>query len=296
MMLSAAEQTKKSWAEELSSYEEIPAVYLPFLETLPIAAGDFPLTILTPTFEGFLRRRLTENLVTRIGNSIYIVENRASGLVITEHKIEHINCIEEATFLLRSWIRIHSAAEGKLTTTWLEFNTVSMRLFQPMILAMRQYPPPSTDRYNPERDKFNHLARQHYKFMNYARKSLLPDEIVCTFILQPEITKPLFKGWGLKLRKTVVPKHICTLTDKELILIREEIKLWWHVGSNYGGIWQYIPLSRISSIQLKPQSDELLALSIQLPGDQIIEPFFSVSCRDDIQHLIDEFTAMAAVV
>jgi hypothetical protein len=214
--------------------------------------------------------------------------------VITEHKIEHIHCVEEATFLLRSWIRIHSAAEGELTTTLLEFNTVSMRLFQPMIQAMRRYPSPSTGGDNPERDKFNYLVRQDYKFMNYARKSLLPDEIVCTSILQPEITEPLLKGLGVRFRRTVVPKHMYILTDKELILIQEELEPWWHVGPNYGGIWQYIPLSRISSLQLKPQSNDLLALSINLPGDHIIDPLFCASCRDELQHLIDEFAIMTS--
>jgi hypothetical protein len=291
-MLSAAEQTKKSWAEKLSSYEEIPAVFLPFLKTLPIKAGTFPLTILTPTYEGFLRRRLAKKLVTHVGDSIYIVEDSTSGLTITEHNLAHINCIEEASFLLRSWLRIYSAARDKLATTTLEFNTVSMGLFRPMIQAARQGSPPSAEGHNPERDKFNHLIRQDYKFMNYARRSLLSDETVCSFVLQPEISKPLLRGLGLEPRRTIVPKHICILTDKELILIREDFKLWWHVGPNYGGIWQYIPLSKISSLELKSQGDEMLALTVNLPGDQIIEPVFSASFRDELQHLVDEFVAI----
>lgn len=293
-MFTDAEQISKSWARKISSYEEVPTIYLPFLEKLSITAGSFPFTILTPTFEGFLRRRLTENLVTRVGDSIYIVEDRPDGLVFTEHKIEHINCVEEANILLRSWLKIHSAAEGKLTTTLLEFNSVSMELFQSMILAVRRSPSSPASNDNPELDKFDSLMYRDFKFMNYARKSLLPDEIVHAFALQLEITEPLLRGLGLKFRRTVVPKHICILTDKELILIREEIKPWWHLGRNYGGIWQYIPLSRISSLQLKPQSDEMAALSINLPGDQTIEPLFTADCRDELQHLIDEFAAVAS--
>lgn len=292
-MITAFEQTKKSWAEELTSYEEVPAVFLPFLETLPIEDDGFPLTILTPTFEGFLRRRLTQNLVTQVGSSIYVVENKASGLVITEHRIEDIHCVEEATFLLRSWLKIHSAAGGKLATSVFEFSTVSMRLFRPMIRAMRQASSTAAQGDNPERDKFSYLLHQDYKFMNYARKSILPDETVWASIMQPEVSEPLLKGWGIELSRTIVPKHICILTDKELILIQEDLKPWWHVGSNYGGIWQYIPLSRISSLELKPQGDDMLALSVNLPGDHVIETFFSASHRDELQRVVDQFVALA---
>jgi hypothetical protein len=159
---------------------------------------------------------------------------------------------------------------------------------------MRRASPESTGEPNPERDKFNYLLHQDYKFMNYARKSILPDEIVHASIMQQEILKPLIKGWGIELTQTIVPKHICILTNKELILIRETIKPWWHVGSNYGGIWQYIPLSRISSLEIKDQDDEMTALSVNLPGDLVIEAVFSATYGDELQHLIAEFESMAA--
>ncbi len=289
-MLSHEAQTKKAWAEELTSYEDIPAAFLPFLDRLPIKSDSLPPMILTPTFEGFLRRRLAQNLVTQIGSSIYVIEQKSSGLEIIEHKIEDINCVEEATFLLRSWLKIYSTG----TTAFFEFSSVSMRLFRPMIEAMRRASPEPTGGPNPERDKFNYLLHQDYKFMNYARKSILPDEIVRASIMQQEILKPLIKGWGIELTQTIVPKHICILTNKELILIRETIKPWWHVGSNYGGIWQYIPLSRISSLEIKDQDDEMTALSVNLPGDLVIEAVFSATYGKELQHLIAEFESMAA--
>jgi hypothetical protein len=287
-MLTANEITEQSWAHEVSSPAEIPAVYLPFFESLPIPTGTFPPAILTPTYayRGF-RRRVPEKLVTLAGNSVYVAENRASGLAITEHQIEQVNCVEVATMLLYSWITIHSVAEGGPVATKIEFNSVNMGLFQPLILAMRHNRPATAGGANPERDKFACLINQDFKFMNYARKSLLADEVVYTFIHQPEIAKLLFKAWGVILQRTIVPTHICILTDKELILIREELKRWWSVGPNYGGIWQYVPLSRISSMQVRPQGDELVALSITLQGGQEMETLFAAAHRDKLQHLID---------
>jgi hypothetical protein len=287
-MLSAGEITELTWSKEVLSQAEIPAAYLPFIESLSIPPGTFPPIVLTPTYayRGF-RRRVPEKLVTLVGGSVYIVENRASELAITAHLIEHVNCVESATMLLHSWLTIYSVAEGRPVTTKIEFNSVNMGLFQPLILAMRGHSPAAAEGANPERDKFNGLIREDFKFMNYARKSLLADEVVRTFIHQPEIAKPLIQAGKLKLSRTVAPTHICILTDRELILIQEEQKPWWHVGHPYGGIWQYVPLTRLSTMQIRPERDNLMALSITLEGGQEIETLFAAAQRDKLQHLIE---------
>jgi hypothetical protein len=287
-MLTADEITKQTWAKEVSTHAEIPAVYLPFIESLPIPTGTFPPIILTPTyaFRGF-RRRIPEKLVTLVAGSIYVAENRSSGVAITEHRLECVNCVEVATMLLHSWLTIYSVAEGGPVATKIELNSINMGLFKPLILAMRQHSPAVAEGANPERDKFNSLIREDFKFMNYARKSLLPDEVVRTFVHQPEIARPLLRIWGIKLSRTIVPRQICILTDKELILIQEEPKPWWHVGSPYGGIWQYVPLTRLSAMQVRPEGDDLVALSITLEGGQEMETLFAAAQRDQLQHLID---------
>jgi hypothetical protein len=287
-MLSAGEITELTWSKEVLSQAEIPAVYLPFIESLPIPPGTFPPIVLTPTYayRGF-RRRVPEKLVTLVGGSVYVVENRASGLAIMVHPIEHVNCVESATMLLHSWLTIYSVAEGKPVTTKIEFNSVNIGLFQPLILAMRGHSPDAPEGANPERDKFNGLIREDFKFMNFARKSVLPGEVVHTFIHQPEIAKPLIQAWRIKLSRTIAPTHICILTDRELILIHEEQKPWWHVGHPYGGIWQYVPLARLAAMQIRPEGDDLVALSITLEGGQEIETLFTPDQRDALQRLVE---------
>ena len=51
-LITADEQTRKSWAKALTSYDEVPDVYRDFLKTLP--GGALPYMILTPSYEGFM--------------------------------------------------------------------------------------------------------------------------------------------------------------------------------------------------------------------------------------------------
>ena len=51
-LITADEQTRKSWAKALKSYDEVPDVYRDFFKTLP--DGALPYMILTPSYEGTL--------------------------------------------------------------------------------------------------------------------------------------------------------------------------------------------------------------------------------------------------
>jgi hypothetical protein len=58
-VLSAAEQTRFSWARLIQSSDELPPAYRSFFEARP-AGEAFPYAVLTPTFAGFLRRETGE--------------------------------------------------------------------------------------------------------------------------------------------------------------------------------------------------------------------------------------------
>jgi hypothetical protein len=76
------------------------------------------------------------------------------------------------------------------------------------------------------------------------------------------------------------------LTDRELIVIREEATR--RKEDRYGGIRDYIPLGKIVSLSLMEKDDNLLVLTIQLPGNSRFELLFQGSARGEVEQLLDQ--------
>jgi hypothetical protein len=113
--------------------------------------------------------------------------------------------------------------------------------------------------------------------MNFAKHSLLAGERVIYSILQPEIRKTMLTVPGRTLYKTVSPTHMSILTDRELILIREDAVR--RKEDRYGGIWDYIPLSKIVSLSVSENADDLLVLAVKLPAHTGFEFLFQASAK-----------------
>ncbi len=77
--LDATAQTKLSWAKPIESYAAVPDAYQAFFEPLRVDGLALPYTLITPTFEGFLRRA-TEKLVCELEHEIYILKKGATAL------------------------------------------------------------------------------------------------------------------------------------------------------------------------------------------------------------------------
>jgi hypothetical protein len=181
------------------------------------------------------------------------------------------------------------AAHGQPSSTTIKFNTVTNRLFAPLLKEFRSGSrPPSSAILDAERAKFEELLDRNYKFMNYSRGSILPGEKVVCYVLQPEIREDLLRIFGRSLSRCISPTHIAILTDWELILISEESgSLWQSFGAvKYGGIWQYVPLGRIVSASIGTRDDGLLTLSIELPHDDRLEMLFSPDNREEVSSFV----------
>ena len=121
------------------------------------------------------------------------------------------------------------------------------------------------------------------KFMNYARRSIVPGEKVLYTILQPEIRARIVRLFGMSLFRTISTSHLVILTDRQLIIIKDENPGGWGDDSRYGGIWNYIPLDKIASVSLAEKGGNLLTLSIHLPQDDQIDTLFSVSNEQEVE-------------
>ena len=208
----------------------------------------FPYTVFTPSRDGFFHRS-TEKLICILGQEIYVLEGRENTFEAQCYPIEGISYVEVKDILLDSHFKISGVTkQGVPASSTIKFNSVGDYLFTPILKRIRLATVDSRDAaQNSESDKFDHLVRLNYKFMNYARHSLLAGEKVIHFILQPEIRVPVVKILGKTYYRAISPTHMSILTDRELITISEDEPKNRAIGK-YGGIWTYIQLNKIVSL------------------------------------------------
>jgi len=292
-LLTGYEQTKWSWARVVESYDQLPEAFKDFFKTLLGDTSAFPYVVRTPTFEESNRPE-NEKLIFSLDGKVYVLERTKDKLSLTCYPLEDISTIEVGTILLNSWIKISGVANsGVLTSCTLRFNTVTDYLFAPILGKIRPAPSASRDAdQSSERAKFDYLMHLNFKFMNYARRSLVPGEKVIYTVLQPEIRAKLLTLFGRSLSRTISTAHLAILTDRELIMIRDEKTGRWSDKTKYGGVWNYIPLDKITSISLTPEKDDLLVLSIHLPQNDHIDSLFSVSNKQEVEQFLNQFETL----
>jgi hypothetical protein len=284
---------KASWAETVDSYASVPDYFKSFFESYRTGGLVFPYTVLTPNFEGFIHPT-TEKLICDMGREICVLERNGNSFNAKCYPLEGISYVEMRTILLDSHLKISGVTrEGVSTFSTLRFNTVSDTRFEPLLNKIRRTAVGSADTAQSSESKiFDPWINLSFKFMNYARRSLLGDEKVIQAILQPEIREGVISVLGMTWYRRISPALAGILTDRELILIREEEK---QVASErYGGIWNYIPLNKIQKMSLVPKDHNVLLLSIQLPHNDRLECVFESSARREVDQLIDRFQELTA--
>ena len=291
--MSATERTKMSWAKSIESYATVPSVYKDFFEPFLMKGREFPYSVLTPSYEGFIHRA-TEKLICDFGHEIYVLERNGNTFVAQCYPLEGISYVEVRAVLLDSRIKISGVMkDGALASSTLRFNSVTDYLFRPLLERMRFAAVGSEEAVqSSELEKFDPWVGLNYKFMNYAKHSLLAGEKVLLAILQPEIRARVLTVLGKTFHRTITPTHVSILTDRELILIREEER--GIGGEKYGGTWDYIPLNKIVSLSLSEKDSSLLALSIQLPESARLESLFQTSAKGEVHQLLRRFRELTS--
>ncbi len=290
----AAEQTQLSWARSLESYDAVPDVYSAFFGPLRAEGRDLPYALLTPSYEGFIRRT-TEKLVCDVGREIHVLERKGNTCEAQCYPLEGISFVQVRTVLLDSRIKITGVTRnGVSASSTIKFNSVTDYLFVPILEKIRFA---SGDFRGAVRSselaKFDHWITLNYKFMNYARRSLLGEETVLHAILQPEIRVNLLTVLGKTYYRAISPTHASILTDRELIMISEDEKQ--SGDTKYGGISDYIPLNKIVDLSLGRKDGDVLVLSVHLPEAVRLEYIFQASAEHEVARLLDQVRGLTAV-
>jgi hypothetical protein len=288
--LTAAELTRSSWARPVEAYAALPTAYQGFFQPLQAQGRDFPYTLLTPAYQT-LNDCSPEKLVCNLGDEIVILEQRGAACLETRFPLADITCLEARVMLLDSRIRVSGFSRQGFTTAVLRFNTVTDYLFAPLLEAIRRGAAgiPGTGLASAGA-AFQAWKRQNYKLMSYARRSLLDGESLSASLLQNEIRRPLLTVLGRTYYRLAAPALAAILTDHELILIREETHRQGE--AHYGGIWDFLPLSRVAALSLSEKDSSLLRLNIRLAGELRLECLVEQASRREIGALLERFAEM----
>ena len=291
-VLNNEDQHRLSWAKRIKSYDTVPDIYKFFFEPFPKEERAFPYTILTPTFEGFLHPPTTEKLVCALDHEIYVLERVADAVKIHGYPLAEISCIEVRIVLLASQITIcGTTKDGLPTSISIKFNTATEELFTPILEKIRRTAISPGDREpSSETEQLERLGKLNFKFMNYARRSLLEGEEILQIILQPRIQARVFKFLGKTFYRVIAPAHLSILTDQELILIREEDNK--KSLAEYGKVYHYIQLKKIVNLSLEEEGSEFSKLSVQLPEGVWIENLYQTPAKKEVNQLLSQFASM----
>jgi hypothetical protein len=286
--LTSDKQIRLAWARLAETYEDVPDVYRPFYDSLaPEQRNPFPYTVITPTYKGFLTPQ-NEKLLCRMEDNLFLLEQIHGRLIETCYPLQNIFRIETGTILLHSWMTIDGMdPRGVPASTSFSFNSVSEPLLATFVEAFRAAVagPAAEAGTEPDLTVFDPLGNTHFKFKNYGRKTVRPGEKVIQVLMQPELRKRYSHIAGFTLSRQIAPTHMIILTDREFILIREDESRRWGQENRYGGIWNYVPLRKISSVSLRQREDEILVLTIHLPQTVQLDVPYPVSRRTEVMKL-----------
>ena len=285
--MTGAAQTMTTWARVIDSYADVPDIYKTSCQAVLEEREPFPYVVLVPSVKDN-RLNEVENLLCEINGIFYVWERIGNKVVSSAFPLREIYTLEAGIVLLSSWLTISGlTTAGSAATARIGFNSSSVRHLLPVINKMRPAPADIDDAaWQVELAAFDYLASANFKFMNYARESMVRGEKILQSILQPKIRRQVFDLFGYKFHRTVGLAHLTILTDKEIIFIRDDEDTTEVRGERYGGVWQYIPLQKIQDVMLTASGNKLLTLTLTLEsGIQQLDKVFESSSQDALEEL-----------
>lgn len=275
-----------SWARPIISYEEIPHIFTEFLPQ----KEPFPYIIHSPP-DRWGDRRTNGKLTCMYQDKIVVLE--VTDIKVNEvcYWFKDINYIEQGTLLLYSWIGIHGIIDGKLSTSIIEYNSVVADLFNRIVKAIRQVHLILEHMADDlDLSKLEFLNKLNYKFYNYSHDSILPGGKIIDAVYQPDI----YEKFLVVFKRTITLAHVTILTDKELIIIKDEELVTVKKKYNFknGGVWAYIPLDKIINMTIIVNEKQGLLTFILCVEKDTISLIFSDLQQQDLGDLLREFKAI----
>ena len=284
-----------TWARVIDSLERVPELYLEFVCSWLSHGEEFPYIVLAPAYENF-RNKITEKIICVSGPEIKVLERNGKAITAQSYPLAELSYVEVSSILLDFRVRITGiTSQGIPASSLFRSSAATDYLFAPILRQVRLQADASKGvGQAPDLERFNSWSSSSFKFMNFARRSVLAGEKVLDCLLQPEIRAKRFTFLNKTFYRTLSLTHACILTDQELILIREEALP--SLNDKYGGIWEYIPLNRIATLSTSTRNNNLLALSIKLVTGDSFECLFDAAKQDEVEQFLVQFHKISCTI
>lgn len=292
--MTGARQTMMAWAKVLDCFEAIPTIYQKTYQALVGNTSVIPYTVLAPAQGNLRDRKSAERLLCEVNDTFYVLERSGAQVHTTGYRYPDISSLEVSNILLYSWFAVGGKTNtGSAATVTVEFNEACLRHFEPFFSKMR----PAPSALDPldlklEQAKLDYLSIENFKFMNFARESLVPGERVIQSLYQPLNRQSVISVLGHSLYRTLSLAHLTILTDKEIILIGDAERITENKRSRYGGVWRYLALHSLSSVALDQQPNGLLSLTFYVSPDIQVERFYDASRLREVEKLKQAIEAL----
>lgn len=292
-------ETMKNWAMLLEDTEDIPVAFKEAFEevlsenfiTYTKGFDTFPYTILLPDIQN------SQTMISLVGRAVYVFEKKESVHTYAINK-RNFNYLEVGKVLLYSWININLIDLPNIHLK-MRFNAASEFMFDPIIKKIRSFyiSPYQTEASIQSAAKpsglecFKSLKTENYKLVNYAKDCIMPNQKVLDYLYQPAVYTHMLPA----SQKLLLHAHISVLTDKEWIFIRDGAVLpRGFAKTPHGGVWYYIPLSRITRIMIIPEDDDKITQQVILSNDEIVEYTYYETLKDKVNTFTEKINGCYA--
>ena len=274
-------ETVAAWPRRIRNESEVPDGFARAFRGLDFGGPPFPLVLYSPAFS-FDRHLEPATLLVLRDDDLACITSRDGAASTQRLNLRDAYLVERRTELLHSWICFRALGPSGLVSARADFNSVGLELYLPLLHEFRRRLYPAHAEAGEEPSKvFEQLATVNFKFMSLAQRSLMPGAEVRYSLLQNAVR---FKVLGL-FERVVVPGTMAIATQQELIVIREgEAK----DAQPYAGLWTYLPLDRISRIDIFPlEGGERLIMDVVLPAGESIRSEFELSKYRELRALVE---------
>jgi len=170
--------------------------------------------------------------------------------------------------LLYGRLEILAESDGNRNKILSEYSTVAHKALSPYLKALIQTTWTASVR-NPANvsvpafEDFVNISLSFYNGINL--EALQPGEMITAFAYQPELGKRILKLF----RRKIFPKTLAVLTDRQLILLQEDLKTKAH----YEWLFTFIPRHRVMSIdRTSIKTNETIVLRLDSAGHDLDVP------------------------
>ncbi len=273
-------QTRRTWTRRIESFEKIPDEFQP---AFPEYKNQFPYTLYLPENKFSQSFKRNKTIICLLGDHFVLMEHVRNQIQIASSKYVDVLYLERGRILLYSWLAI-ATPSGTLT---FRFNTTHDELFAPIIEKIRDgmsatlpaaVASNGAGNHEPDLAGFDYLRTVNMKYLNYGKRSIRPGDSVISILYQPERCIQEVNLFNRNLFRRYSTDHLSILTDKELILIKEEYKTRTSKNKFYGAVFTYIPRRQIVNISFAPSPENsLCTMEIRVPESAHITSVISTT-------------------